>query len=331
MRLPKLTELLGSLGVTGEFQLGGSYKNRISIKCPFAPWSHEKGSDSHPSMGIWLMPDGAVTYKCWACHRSGNLFGMFREIGGLTNNPQLIAIAEQIVELTKVTEAQVFENLMDDIRTWGGPKERQALTLPPKILHNFPEAYSFPSCEAYLKSRQVSSLLALEFDLRVDPRDARCVFPVFDRVGMLVGAVGRDITGKSPKRYFNYFSFSAGAALGGLYQSLKLPLTKVLVVEGYFSLLRIWPWAKERQIGVVCSWKCELSDSHVKQLASLDVPVQIWYDPDPAGQRGAIDALAKGANHALNFKIATLPIGKDPGQLTGEEFQIILETTNSKL
>lgn len=333
MKLDTLSKYLSVLRVPTErlIEYGGPNHNRIVISCPYAPWFHERKVDTQPSMGVWALEDGSVIYHCWACHEGGTLAELFREVGTLSSNVQALALVPELLVRTTPSFASRFTLLQDTLRDWGMERRQTFAALPEKLIDRMVRVKYSLEADAYLTSRGVDPDVADLYELRYDDLRRRVVFPVRNLLGELVGAVGRTIDPGVEPRYYNYFSFYSGDHLGGLLQSTLFQHSRILVVEGYFDLLRIAKWCRPVEAVPVCSWKSELHVNQIKVLAGLDRSVQLWYDADAAGVKGASVSYRKAVEHGLNLKIAKLPFGEDPDQLTESEFTEIFNTTKSKI
>jgi len=333
MKLEILSKYLSILGVktTQLINYSGPKQNRIVISCPYAPWFHEKKVDTQPSMGIWALEDGSVIYHCWACHEGGTLPELFREVGTLSGNVQVLALVPELLEKTTPSAATKFMLLRDELLEWGMEKKKTHTVLPEQLVQRMPLVRYNLTADAYLATRNVDPKIAELYELRFDDLRGRVVFPVRNVLGELVGAVGRTIHKGVEPRYYNYFNFFSGNHLGGLLQTTLFNHSRIIVVEGYFDMLRIAEWCWENDAVPVCSWKSELHENQVKVLASLDKNVQLWYDGDTAGQKGAQVSKLKGESYGLHFKLAKLPFGTDPDELTKNEFQEIFKTTKAQL
>jgi len=246
------------------------------------------------------------------------------------------ALALKVQTMDRPSLARTFERKLETIEEWGQPdqnKQKDQLILADSILNTFENAWGHPFSREYLESgrRRVDDTVVsfdaetcYRFDLRYDAQNSRIVFPVRSRNSDLVGAVGRDITNRAVSRYYNYFGFETGKAFAGL-QFFGGDYKKVLVVEGFFDLLNIWKWAKEEGRIVIASLKAELSELQLDLLGTLDIPVELWYDADEAGERGRKKSLEGGQKHGLLMKYARLPKNVDCGDLTESQFSNIVQ------
>ena len=337
MTFSELKLLLEELDVkTDHVVLGGKNNNRLSVNCPYAPWFHATGEDRRPSMSIWLEQETFSKFKCYSCHEQGSVWEIFRDIGVLDKNVEMQALALKVQKMDKPSLARTFERKLEHIEGWGEPEQRNKkdqLVLASTILDTFEGAWGHPFSREYLeggRKRKDNTVVSFDaetchrFDLRYDARNARIVFPVRSREWQLVGAVGRDITNKAQSRYYNYFGFETGQAFAGL-QFFGRDYKKIIVVEGFFDLLNIWKWAKEKSRLVVASLKAELSEAQLHLLGSLDIPVEIWYDSDEAGERGRKKSVEGGQKYGLLMKYARLPEDVDCGDLTETQFSNIVQ------
>jgi DNA primase len=238
------------------------YSKGYLCKCPFAPKTHPKGYDRSPSLVVW--PE-INFHQCYSCGKKGRIEELFLELSRLIPN----TLHDELAAKWADSLWHVHHKIKDR------PK-REKLYLDEDILEHFPvlEDYS------YIFSRGVNSEAAKWYNLRYDPRADRVVFPVRDLTGGLLGFVGRDTQRKG---HFKYF-FESTFVLGG---EDKLQNERIVIVEGFFDVLKAWPWAQSLGLDIACCWTATLSHEHIKTLAKLDKYVFLMLDQDSAGHKGA--------------------------------------------
>jgi len=293
-----------------------SPKKQVMISCPLAPWFHKGDEDTRPSLSVryGLTP---VRWKCFACGEHGKLYELVESFATLAEDADLRTFAGQLMESDVLTLRQEFEERDEAMATWTFDREPVPM-LSPEALDPFPSVWHVPQALNYLRDRRVTRAAINAFGLRWDDYKERILFPVTRADGGVVGAVGRIVWPDHELPYFNYFGFESGQWLGGL--ANLTDRRRLLVVEGFFDLLRVWPWAQELGADVVCSWTSRLSPTHKEFLTGADKTVWIWYDGDTAGNTGWTEA------HDLEprtygLRRCQLPEGVDPGSLKRSQFE----------
>jgi len=239
-----------------------SSKKQVMISCPLAPWFHKGDEDTRPSLSIrfGLTP---ARWMCFACHERGKLYELVESFATLAEDEDLRVFARQLAESDILTLRQEFEERAESIETWTYDRTPCA-ELAPDALERFPSVWHVPQALNYLRDRRVQRAAITAFDLRWDDDKERILFPVRRRDGALVGAVGRIVWKDHDLPYFNYFGFDADV-LGGVHRFTDR--RRLLIVEGFFDLLNVWPWAQERGADVACSWTSRLKPEHKEFIA----------------------------------------------------------------
>ena len=129
-------------------------------------------------------------------------------------------------------------------------------------------------------------------------------------------------------RYWNYLGFSAGNTLGGLHRVKDRPV--IILVEGYFDLLRAYPFAAELGADVVCSWRAEITKVQAEILGGLDKSIQVWYDQDDAGHKG-YEKVKSYLRDSYGLKRATWNRELDVGEMPKSYFNSIFESLRREL
>jgi len=200
----------------------------------------------------------------------------------------------------------------------------------------------------YLENRQVDGALANFFHLRFCTEgwwnftnregkksgqkfDMRIIIPVFDLDGKLVTFQGRDITGKSDKRYL----FPAGLPGTGrflLNGQNAVKAKRVCVGEGAFDIMAIKRALDEevtlRDVVPIGTFGKHLSYGSMDGNDQLGRFLQLKHDGLQEvtlmwdGTTDAITAALDAARHlkrlGLQIKIAKLPFEKDPNEVLPE-------------
>jgi DNA primase len=216
----------------------------------------------------------------------------------------------------------MIEKASVGINDWIKTPERvQSVALDRDSISAFPPALQSQPARDYLYGRNITDERAIElFDLRYDKVQNRIVCPVWSANNDLVGAVGRRLDNREP-RYYNYFNFESGKALGGI--TLISDNPRLIICEGFFDAVNCYSWADSLGADVLCTWKAELSKYQAKQILILDKAVSVWYDGDLAGNNGWKKAQKLLGKYTYGLRRAVLPEGKDLGDLSSPEFRAI--------
>lgn len=195
----------------------------------------------------------------------------------------------------------------------------------------------------YSDEDMIGAGLLVEPDPGKEPYDrfrGRVIIPIADERGQFVAMGGRGTQGEEPK-YLNSPQtelFDKGRTLFGLHGAAAAirEAGTVVVVEGYMDVLGPWQAGFRN---VVATMGTSLTENHAGLLKRYARRVVLAMDPDAAGLKGAeragglflglgspeemarsarsADALAGGAE--LDLRVAPLPGGKDPDELTRDD------------
>lgn len=311
MQWQDVQTVLAEIGVeTSSLRPSGG---KVMLSCPLAWRFHADGDDSRPSMSLWFAETPAK-YRCYACHEKGTLADLVESCAALTGRQELRATALRVRANDKPTIVSEVAAACRGVDDWLHARACETILFE-KSLENFVPAWANCVCRGYLEGRGVGADLTDFFGLRYDCRGFRIVFPVRNKKGQLVGAQGRALGGQATK-YLPYFGVRARDHLGAAFCLTGAP--RLLVVEGFFDLLRVWPW--RRDLDVVCTWGAEMSDRQAAILAGLDKTIIVGFDDDPAGWRGWKAAWLKLRGCCTCLQRVLPPAGKDFGEVTEDEF-----------
>lgn len=277
MNLSDLKLVLKQIGVETEFLVPRT-DIQLQIPCPLAQWLHSSRKDSHPSLSIKFgVPHEHTKFKCWTCKEQGKLSDLVDTYGHLSKNQAVIDLAIQLLDKDKPSLSARFDAI--DIDGWvRDPEDMKVPVLAEEVLSRFHPAYEDRRAASYLTRRKVDEKDSTLWGLLYDSRNDRIVFPVRDFNNDLLGAVGRCIDDDVHPKYYNYLTFPAGKTLGGFHE--VDPFTpKLIVVEGFFDVIRCFRWAIGFDASVVCTWRAEMSETQSELILGMDKTVSIWYDP----------------------------------------------------
>ena len=317
----------------------GKKKNYVLVSCPLATWTHKSGADNHPSMMIWFSEEEESYYKCYSCKEQGNLWRLFLAYGQKSGQPEMQALALEVLKADTPTMQSRFlrigTKLLSKYDLTENPYE-EGNFIPDKVINNFCPAWQHPHSQAYLISRKVDMLTSIRYNLQFDEGNTRIVFPVYNKDGRCVGAVGRTFPpgNEEKQRYYNYFNFQASESLGGVHFHNSYPYQKVLVLEGFFDILNCWSICASEGVLPVCTWKAAVSERQLTMLLGFDKILICGYDngsedKKDAGNVEAQKFIRKGAENGIVIKRLELPIGIDMGELPQEEISKRLNSLTS--
>lgn len=213
-----------------------------------------------------------------------------------------------------------------------------------------PESFPIPINKKnlkYLSERNIDEVIAKYFNLRYSKNGMfwykdhegqaryqsyakRIIIPIFDLKGELVSFQGRDITGKSEKKYLFPPGFSSTGRY--LYNGHNAKGSKSIVVnEGAFDVMAtkialdgdiglrhvgvVGTFGKHMSNNVECRDQLgefiKLKDSGLKEI------VLMW-DSEPQAIHDAVDAALILSGVGFAVRLAILPKGKDPNEVLPE-------------
>ena len=149
---------------------------------------------------------------------------------------------------------------------------------------------------------------------------ARIVFPIFDAQGSPVGFGGRKLPDGEGPKYKNTSDaaeyYSKSEVLYGLHWAKAEAgrLDELVVCEGYTDVIGCHLVGIER---AVATCGTALTPSHARLIGRFAKRVVLAFDADGAGQAAAERVYAWEEEFGLQFAVAALPAGADPGDLAG--------------
>ncbi len=149
---------------------------------------------------------------------------------------------------------------------------------------------------------------------------ARIVFPIFDAHGSPVGFGGRKLPDGEGPKYKNTSDaaeyYSKSEVLYGLHWAKAEAgrLDELVVCEGYTDVIGCHLVGIER---AVATCGTALTPSHARLIGRFAKRVVLAFDADGAGQAAAERVYAWEEEFGLQFAVAALPEGADPGDLAG--------------
>ena len=152
----------------------------------------------------------------------------------------------------------------------------------------------------------------------------RYVMPLHDSIGSRVGYAGRSIDGSEPKYLFpaSRRGFRKSHLVYNLHRLVnqKKPCDSVVVVEGFFSCMRLHQYG----CPVVALLGSSLSRQQEDLLTRHFQGTVFMFDGDEAGRRATRDCLSRLSGRIF-VRAITLPDGKQPDMLTAKEIEHLLK------
>jgi len=327
MQRKDIEYVLRRLGVdTGQMKKSGDW---WMVSCPLARWTHESGTDLHPSFGI-REGQGVSPAHCFACSFQGGVISLIREYGrygirdGLVTKDDLDELVDYVL---------LAEDDTGDIRVTGMMLDQPVVV--PQDIEDCLDTY-----HPYLADRGIDEQTASRWRLGWYDMDDRVLFPVFKKEGKhdrLMGVIGRTVVGEEPK-WKNYPpKFKKSEYLFGEWLKPK-DADKIVVVEGPIDAIKVNDALEKRKMDdefwCVALMGAEPSDAQLDKLVAFGSEVICMLDNDASGKMGTLK-LAGGRIGGKRFKgIGERTIVSavmwpeevnDPGELEVEEIIELIE------
>lgn len=329
----------GLLGALGAVKIS-SNTTRVRSSCPLAPWTHNKGRDSHPSFVVFISDDGESVCKCMSagCGFKGNLTKLIWSIESrsktkLEHLRQILQTHDKVdfsavVEKTK-SKLGIFSTNKDYIpgAVTGGVDLSDFVQAVDKIPNRDHHRHYVDEMRKYLdddsliylrNKRNLSDVAIDKWQLGFHPKACRIAIPQFDRTGKLVNIGGRhlpsvlDDPSWEPIPWMHAKGFEKEYYLFGEDHLVSLDGTGTYyLVEGMFDAIYL---ADQGVKNVVAMLGSHLSKVQCMKLLRWCNKLVIVPDGDPPGFKAA-DQVSLMLGQRIEVKVYPTPIGKDPDEL----------------
>jgi hypothetical protein len=297
----------------------------VSIHCPLARWTHEKGADNSPSAGI-SVNNGISIFNCFTCHKRMPLHGLLRQYGTYTG--------EDFSDLIDEVEDEGYLGART-LPDWEGMKAANLEeTLMPINEGIYMDLYDSAAGHPYLQERGISDETAQKLELLFDPEDPadghpRILFPVRGPDGLLYGFSGRATSVGARLKVRDYAGLQKARCLLGAHLVAN-DGDKLLLVEGLFDYANAW----EQGYPGAAVMHSTLTEAQAAIVRELGKPTYLFYDDDKAGHDGT-----EAAGKLIQAYVPTMRVRypevwiddpredggghwlKDPGELERDEFE----------
>lgn len=326
MNADQIEEALRKLGV----EPMGRNGDWVQARCPLAPWTHARGTDSSPSFGVRAGPQS--WYNCLACKSKGRLIDLPSALAARDGRPY-----EELVHEFLVAEATGAKVEADTFEAF-----EPIPALPEPVYGDLFEDLSQVAAD-YLESRNVDPDLMEDMGVREWPEFSRIMFPIRGFDGGLYGWTGRSWLPDVKAKVWNQKGMDKAChILGAEHITCQRPIA---LVEGlmFYARLHSIGIPDRLNIDVGCIMGSKLSFEQADLLAQVGQPVILFLDEDKAGRLGTWGDPEKGiegAVHLLSRAVQTrfvryptppppprkkTPVDMDPDDLSDEQIIAMLE------
>src|SRR6476646_6550178 len=160
---------------------------------------------------------------------------------------------------------------------------------------------------------------------------SRIMFPIRDRRGRTLGFGGRAMRSDQGAKYVNtaetdFFHKSQMLYGIGLAKAAIAKAGRAVVVEGYTDVLALHQAGIEEAVGVMGT---AITDEQVAALSGMVEEVVLALDADSAGQEAMLRAQRVAAGRKMRLRVAAMPAGVDPVELTDFQVGLVLDATDA--
>ena len=272
--------------------------DNITTNCPF----HKDGQERKPSCYIYSKDDSpGVAYgyfKCFTCGTRGPLYKLVSYVLGLSENDARQWLVDNFSSTYLVNGFNLPEIVLPDKRA------NVKMFLDESILDNFNQTHP------YMYKRGLTDEVIKQFKIGYNSYHKTITFPVWDKMGRLVGITERSV---ESKRFHIPAGMDKPAYL--LNYIIKWGIREIYVCESQLNALTLWGWGYPAVALFGTGSKNQLAD-----LTQSGVKIfHLCYDGDKAGYEGAMKFIKMMPDDRL-IDIVGIPNGKDVNDLTKEQF-----------
>lgn len=253
----------------------------LEFKCPFAPWTHRKKTDTRPSCAAVIDQGRVSNYKCHSCKKHGRISSLVRSL--------------EFYRQEKYPGLAFEADMADASASFGDFElpDEEPDELPPPLNEAafgnlYDSAWDIAEARAYLKGRGIGKDTVQHLELGYDPDDMRIIFPVRHTDGRLYGFTGRSII-KDPADYpyKNYPKVRDYHGLPKRHLLLGAHLVDAkkpnFVIEGLFGYAHLMEIRADDIVNPLALLGSEMTEHKAAILRDMDSLTVLAPDNDEAG------------------------------------------------
>lgn len=250
----------------------------IQAKCPLAPWTHQKQTDTNASLGITTNPDKPSYVHCFSCGYKDSFIELARLLGR-KRNIDYNTIVNNIIENNAAKKHYIKPpSSLDTVAT--------IKTIVP-VMPNPEREFDYPTAlgHYYLRERGIDWLTTYNLRLRYDPITDRILFPVYDYTYKFAGFTGRlthnNYTKKNPK-VRDYLGLQKRLYFLGEHNISYIHHNNlpIIIVEGLLDYARMHSFGYRNVFAILGS---EVTKEKLRKLQEFERPIIWLVDNDDAG------------------------------------------------
>lgn len=290
-------------------------------------------------------------FYCFGCHKGGDVITFIMEAEHLPYVDAVVFLANMVG--LPVPQKNVFDTEIAELRkrileinraaarfyfdTLFKPEGKAGLEyfknrkLTPTTVRRFGLGYAPDSWDSLLK-HLLDNGYALD-DIKAaglaiqsktggkhfDRFRSRCMFPIIDHRGNVIGFGGRTMDANNPAKYLNSSEnlvFKKGQNLFALNIAKNTKETCLILCEGYMDVISLHQAGFDN---AVASLGTALTPDQARLIRRYTENVVVCYDSDAAGKKATQRALEILPPAGLNVRVMTVTGGKDPDDMMKEE------------
>ena len=290
-------------------------------------------------------------FYCFGCHKGGDVITFIMEAEHLPYVDAVVFLANMVG--LPVPQKNVFDTEIAELRkrileinraaarfyfdTLFKPEGKAGLEyfknrkLTPTTIRRFGLGYAPDSWDSLLK-HLLDKGYALD-DIKAaglaiqsktggkhfDRFRSRCMFPIIDHRGNVIGFGGRTMDANNPAKYLNSSEnlvFKKGQNLFALNIAKNTKETCLILCEGYMDVISLHQAGFDN---AVASLGTALTPDQARLIRRYTENVVVCYDSDAAGKKATQRALEILPPAGLNVRVMTVTGGKDPDDMMKEE------------
>jgi 5S rRNA maturation endonuclease (ribonuclease M5) len=313
------------------------HNNTVKATCPFAPYTHSKGVDRHPSFGVDINASGTSKWGCFACHNGANqtysLIYRFKDYSG--------TLREDLLDYIRDREGQSLSYRLSSM-TWKSSRRIENPKYTWNKIQNYQPSYDIRN---YLSVISALPQYALDRGLKVKtaqdwllgwlrvgtrlPDGYQCYndrlfFTILNHEKKMIGWSGRliEVNDKLPKYHHSPGLQKEEYLYGEAY--IDPWQREAFVVESFMDVLNLAQFGVKNVLAIMGS---HASLTQLSKLANWFDKIYVLRHADDAGELMANDIKAQLLTMGKQCEIVEPLLGrKDSGEWNFEETEQVMKS-----